>query len=172
MSQIENAASKWLKPMIGTNLVIHLDREAQTTLSTWSLLKGLLVPYYQRQPDMIPVVIYEEFFKQRRPSDQQRILLARHSDRRVSGGAHSYLLDLAEADGTTHSCCAYAVTFHIERLVVHLFGHILSMQLEPEYSPVLTPYVIRIWPTNGLAVWPPPQRLDVAGLMALRRAFA
>ena len=75
MSQIENAASTLLKPMIGTSLVIRLDRQAQTTLSTWAVLKALLVPYYQREPDMIPRVIYEKFFNERRPSDKQLILL-------------------------------------------------------------------------------------------------
>jgi hypothetical protein len=173
MSQIENAASKLLKPMVGTNLVIPLDQPAQTTLSRWSVLKGLLVPYYMRQPDMFPRVIYEEFFRTRRPSDRQQVLLARHNDSRVSGGAHSYLLDLTEdATGTTHPSSGYAVTFHIHRLVVHLFGHLLANQLQSNYPPALTPFVIQIWPVRSLVEWPPPQTMDVAALMTLRRAFA
>jgi hypothetical protein len=172
MSQIENAASKLLKPMIGTHLVIPLDHPAQTTLGTWSVLKGLLVPYYMRQPDMFPRGVYVEFFRARRPSDQQHVVLARHNDLRVSGGAHSYRLDLTEdATGTTHPSSGYAVTFHIHRLVVYLFGHLLANQVQPPFPPALIPFIIQIWPVQSLVKWPPPQTMDVAALMALRRAF-
>ena|SRR2546430_1946248 len=130
--------------MLGTSLVVRLDRQMQTDLATWAVLKAVLLPYYQRQPDLIPIAVYKEFFAGRQPSDNQHVLMGRHNEARISGGAHSYLLDITESDGTVHSAAAYAVTFHVERLVIHVFGHTLTKRIQLDYEPSLAPYVVMV----------------------------
>lgn len=94
----------------------------------------------------------------------------------MSGGAHSYLFDLTEEDLANHTITkhppsGYAVTFHVSRLVVHLFGHLLTSQVLLNYPVGLERFVIQIWATRPLVEWPPSRTMDVPALMPLRRPF-
>ena len=187
MSGIENRASTCLKSMLFSSLAVSLDNQSQLRLATWAMLKGLLVPYLEddgapprgraprfrptADPRIVPSAHYDEFEKKREPWKKQVIYLAQH-DGTLPSGAHTFNFMLTTRDSLpfTPPAEAYGVTFHIDKLVVQVFGHSAPAGFEAQFPQEFGPYVVRVWPVGQSIVWPPPHTMDARTLIGFRSA--
>ena len=189
MSGIEKRASECLKSLLFGSLAVSLDNHSQLRLATWAMLKALLVPYLQDSgtpkqgrppqfrlvpdPRIVPAVHYSEFERKREPWKKQVIYLAQH-DGTLPSGAHLFNFVLTSRDSIpfTPPADAYGITFHIDRLVVQVFGHSAPAGIEAQFPQEFSRYVLRVWPLGLSVVRPPPHVVDANTLLGFRSALS
>lgn len=185
MSGIEDRASACLKAMLFGTLAVSLDNQSQLRLATWAMLKALLVPYLQEDgppplgpsqpfrpasdPGIVPAAHYAEFHDKREPWEKQVIYLALH-DGTLASGLQTVKFELTTRDSVpfTPAAEAYGVTFHIDKLVVQVFGHSAPDGVHVQFPQEFSPYVVRVWPVGPNIVWPPPNIMDAQTLLGFR----
>jgi hypothetical protein len=100
------------------------------------------------------------------------IYLALH-DGTLPSGFHTFNHGLTTKDSVPFSppAEAYGVTFHVDRLVVQVFGHSAPAGFEAHFPQEFSPYVLRVWPVGPSIIWPPPRIMDANTLLGFRSAL-
>jgi hypothetical protein len=101
------------------------------------------------------------------------IYLALH-DGTSPSGFHTFNFELTTRDSVpfTPPAEAFGVTFHIDKLVVQVFGHSAPAGFQAQFPQEFSPYVLRVWPVGPNIVWPPPHIMDAHTLIGFRGALS
>jgi hypothetical protein len=175
MSDLEAEAMPLIRPMTRGVISIPLQAESQGLLARWAYKTALMVQYLQPEV-LVPEAIYTRFYRDRKPSDNARVWVARYDGKVHPSGYHSYVLD---ASGTTdagvlHRGHIVGVTFHVDQLVFQVFDQDLPGSRGFDFAQdhqIARSTMLSVWPTGLGRQWPPRNTLDATGLNAVKRTF-
>lgn len=175
MSQLESEASKLLKPMLDEKLSLGLSVDSQELLAVWTTKTAMMIQFTQGTR-AIPVKVYHELFRSRKPPRRSVIYVARKTMEQMPNGSHSinWRVGIGEhALSAVDQGEMYAVTFFIKNLVLQIIGYELRTAFDPnvEFPQRFQPYVQRLWPPWLSVRWP-PENPSLDDRSALQFAFA
>jgi hypothetical protein len=171
MSDLENAAIPYLKPMIRGEQVA-LDRQAREAVATWAFLRAVMAEYTHPKQVAVPESHRRWLYKEQRPPRKGvYIWLAGYLGEQW-GGFYQHV-PLATHKGSIGSgyrpghMNAYGVTFTVYKLVLQVFGATTSPKGgDMRHAGALGEATARIWPSapgESIAL-PKLARFDDAGL--------
>lgn len=180
MSRLEDAAKPIALPMI-LGETVTLGERAQTALSAWAILKGMVTDFSASDP-VIPSEHRADLFRTRGkegPPWYTRVWVGRYEGNRypATAGIGGLGLTPTDPDSPSGDRDAYFAVFGVERLVLVVFGHTVPDEIEYALTGRSAAALDQIWPVERPeVVFPSNVRLTDAGLRALvedltQRAF-
>jgi hypothetical protein len=177
MSRLEDQAAPLLKRMFAESIVLQLTVAQQTLLANW-VFKTALMLQFVNVGRVIPLGVYREFYRLRRPV-KSIVFIARRSRQQqlFDTIVHGVGWTIGEQPRTSEPASvdagwrAYGFTFAIYNLVFQMVGvwmHGPQHWIRPPFPPpAAAPYIQALWPIAAeipCVTWPPSSlSLDAAG---------
>jgi hypothetical protein len=155
MNDLDLAVQPLLNAIVdGADVAVSADE--RRLLATWAC-KIALVMYSGTGDGTLPAHVFRAFASQPSPLPGALVLLANQAE--IDGETHQTATPLYAARDAWDEAAAFAATFRIQ----HLVGQVrlpLSLGLSPEVRSEDADLVVRLWPDDGPATWPPARAIE------------
>jgi hypothetical protein len=181
MSDIEGAAKDIVGPMV-QGVATTLDAAAQRTVADWVVLKGLVAAQTSSPPQPIPDRHYDRVYSAKgSPANTVRVWIGqrrsladplRHGRARLFDSHFMPVTNVARQFPMPPDLNRYVSEGGVFNATIFQAGHLFGLALHHDWPGLEVRPIpgrkgdgafVQVWPTGGVAQWPPPHPVDGLG---------